>query len=201
MSDITPTRSAAIELKHERRVMHEGCVFLDEKCMLLAGEMVRELRRYELLQREFHAAERTARTTLKAALARHGLQGLQVYPAADLAAANFVCRARRLMGVVLQDADLAGLLAPQAVPLHPSPEAEACRRQFAEALRQAAVLAAVSGNLERLYLEYRRASRRARALQDVLLPEIERTLSEVESRLEEFEQEDAVWMRHGSGKA
>jgi V/A-type H+-transporting ATPase subunit D len=61
--------------------------------------------------------------------------------------------------------------------------------------RQAATLGAVSGNLERLYLEYRRATRRARALQDVLLPELDRTLGEIEARLEELEQEDALGMR------
>ena len=37
--------------------------------------------------------------------------------------------------------------------------------------------------------------RRARALQDVLLPELDRTLYEIETRLEELEQEDAIWMR------
>ena len=39
--------------------------------------------------------------------------------------------------------------------------------------------------------------RRARALQDVLLPEPDRTLSDIETRLEELEQEDAIAMRPG----
>ncbi len=39
--------------------------------------------------------------------------------------------------------------------------------------------------------------RRARALQDVLLPELDRTLHDIETRLEELEQEDAIWMRQG----
>jgi len=56
-------------------------------------------------------------------------------------------------------------------------------------------LAAASGNLERLSLEYRRSVRRARALQDVMLPELDRSIADIESRLEELEQEDAVWMR------
>jgi V/A-type H+-transporting ATPase subunit D len=56
----------------------------------------------------------------------------------------------------------------------------------------------VTGNLERLQLEYRRAVRRARALQDVLLPELDRSIGEIEARLEELEQEDAIWMRAGA---
>ena len=57
----------------------------------------------------------------------------------------------------------------------------------------------MSGNLERLSLEYRRSVRRARALQDVMLPELDHSIYDIESRLEELEQEDAVWMRHGAG--
>src|SRR5664279_195722 len=49
MSDVTPTRAAALELKDERRAMREGYVFLDEKCLLLAGEILRELGRYAML--------------------------------------------------------------------------------------------------------------------------------------------------------
>jgi V/A-type H+-transporting ATPase subunit D len=51
------------------------------------------------------------------------------------------------------------------------------------------------GNLERLYQEYRRTVRRVRALQDVLLPEIDATLYEVETRLEELEQDEGLWVR------
>jgi hypothetical protein len=32
----------------------------------------------------------------------------------------------------------------------------------------------------------------------VLLPELDRTLYDIETRLEELEQEDAIWMRSGS---
>jgi V/A-type H+-transporting ATPase subunit D len=54
----------------------------------------------------------------------------------------------------------------------------------------------VSGNLERLSREYRRSVRRARALQDVLLPEVERELRGVETGLEELDQQDLISMRH-----
>ena len=49
VSDITPTRAVALELQDEQRAMHEGYVFLDEKCLLLAGEILRELGRYAAL--------------------------------------------------------------------------------------------------------------------------------------------------------
>jgi V/A-type H+-transporting ATPase subunit D len=197
VTEASPTRSAVIELKDERRAMHEGYVFLDEKCLLLAGEILRELEHHGRLQREFLQLHDIALAALQAAVARHGLQGLQVYPPTDLAQAKVRIAARSLMGVNLQQAEwVAGdALAPASV--QPSPEAEACRLAFAALLARGTELAAVSGNLERLSHEYRRSVRRARALQDVMLPELDRSIYDVESRLEELEQEDAIWMRQG----
>jgi V/A-type H+-transporting ATPase subunit D len=195
MSDLTPTRSVVLELKDERRAMHEGYVFLDEKCLLLAGEMLRELERYSELQRAFLKAWEVAIAALQAAVARNGLEGLQVYPPADLSDASVRCVSRSLMGVALQHAELLSAPSPSPGGIDRSPEAEACRRAFRQLLAQAASLAAVAGNLLRLQQEYRRAVRRARALQDVLLPELDRTVYDIETRLEELEQEDAIWMR------
>jgi len=197
MSEVSPTRSAVIEMKDERRAMHEGYVFLDEKCLLLAGEILRELERHGRLQRDFIARNDTATAALKAAVSRHGLQGLQVHPPADLALAQLRVAARSLMGVRLQQAEWLAGDAPTAASVQPSPEAEACRQAFAALLAAAAELAAVSGNLERLSHEYRRSVRRARALQDVMLPELDHSIYDIEGRLEELEQEDAIWMRRG----
>jgi V/A-type H+-transporting ATPase subunit D len=102
------------------------------------------------------------------------------------------------MGVRLQQASWSADGAASAKAVMPSPEAEACRLAFAAVLAAGAKLAAVSGNLERLSLEYRRSVRRARALQDVMLPELDHTIGDIEGRLEELEQEDAIWMRRGA---
>jgi V/A-type H+-transporting ATPase subunit D len=198
MSDVSPTRSAVIEMKDERRAMHEGYVFLDEKCLLLAGEILRELAHHGQLQREFLRRNDVAIAALQAAVTRHGLHGLQVHPPSDLGGAQLRIAARSLMGVRLQQAQWLAGDAPTAESVQPSPEARACHAAFAALLAWEVELAAVSGNLERLSLEYRRSVRRARALQDVMLPELDRSIYEVESRLEELEQEDAIWMRQGA---
>lgn len=200
MSDATPTRSAVIERKDERRAMHEGYVFLDEKTMLLAGEIVRQLREYEGKAARFAETQRAALAALAAAITQHGLEGLQVYASGSLDEVELRVTTGSLMGVHLQFAELHGDALPPEAPVDVSPEAEACRQAYAAALRQAAALAAMGGNLERLFLEYKRASRRARALQDVLLPELDRDVAELETRLEELEQEDAIWMRRGAGR-
>jgi len=195
MSELTPTRAAVLELQDERRSMREGFEFLDEKRLLLAAEMLRELKRYESLWATYQQALADAAAALTEAVARHGLEGVQVYPSRKFEELSLELAPATLLGVRLQEATLQ--VEPGAAPsaLNPSPEAERCRRDFLTVISQSAALAALGGNLERLRHEYRRTERRARALEDVLLPEIASTLSEMESRLEEVEQEEAIRVR------
>lgn len=195
MSEFTPTRSTAMLLQDERRTLSEGARFLDEKCLLLAGEMLRALREVQLRRRDYRQRAAEASAALTAALARHGLHGLQALPAAAGATPVQITQ-RAILGVALVDAACAAL-APTVSeePLQPTPEAAACAQQLAALLPLLAPLAALSSNLARLHSEYRRTVRRVRALQDVLLPEVERTLAEIETSLEELEQDEAVTQR------
>lgn len=53
----------------------------------------------------------------------------------------------------------------------------------------------LAGNLERLGREYRRVERRAKALENVLLPEVEASLKRVTEQLDVMDQEEAVGVR------
>jgi V/A-type H+-transporting ATPase subunit D len=198
VNDASPTRAALLELQDERHAMREGYVFLDEKCLLLAGEMLRQLGRYAVLERALQVAHDTAMRALLAAIARHGLGGVQVEPAGAPAEAPLQVEPGGLMGVRLQQAQWPQAEVEAAPSLAPSPELRAARSAFAALIAAAAPLAAVHGNLERLSGEYRRAVRRARALQDVMLPEAERAIAEIQTRIDEIEQQDAIWMRRGA---
>ena len=72
MTELTATRSVAMALGEERQAMREGAVFLDEKCVLLAGAMLLELRRFEAARATLRALQSRAAATLAAALGRHG---------------------------------------------------------------------------------------------------------------------------------
>jgi V/A-type H+-transporting ATPase subunit D len=201
VSEFTPTRSAVIGLKEERRAMQEGYVFLDEKCLLLAAAMLRELRRYEQAGIALRALLAEAGAALAASVRRHGLQELQCHaapvskPPCD--PLSLQTQQRSLMGVVLVDATATRNVLQVAEPVYPSPEAEACRDAFGALTAQLATVAAMSGNLERLHREYRKSVRRVRALQDVLLPELDRNLYEIETQLDELERDEALGARWG----
>ncbi len=193
-----PTRAAVLELRAERGVVEEAYDFLDEKRLLLAAELLRQLDRYEALSREVREKTREARDRLLAAVQRHGLQGLSVYPSMSLETARVVTSRRNLMGVTLLEttAAMPGS-APATVPAaaYPSAEAEACRDVYRELFSLSAELAGISGNLYRLHAAYRSTERRARALENVILPEIEQTLDRMTTYLEEIEMEDAIRAR------
>jgi len=193
-----PTRAAVLELRAERGVVEEAYDFLDEKRLLLAAELLRQLDRYEALSSEVREKNREARDRLLAAVQRHGLQGLSVYPPMSLETVRIETSRRNLMGVtLLETAAAIPEPAPAAVPVaaYPSAEAEACRDVFREVFILSAQLAGISGNLYRLLTAYRSTERRARALENVILPEIEQALNRMSTYLEEIEMEDAIRAR------
>jgi V/A-type H+-transporting ATPase subunit D len=194
--DLPPTPSSALELKEERKLVREGYDFLDEKRLLLASELLRELSRYEKRLAEFSDLHDKAREAAVGAAVHHGLHGLQVYPAEPLENAQIRTTVQSCLGVSVIESELS--LATPEEPQYaelPSPEAENCRKLFAELLTFTADLAARVGNLLRLMDEYRRTERRARALEDVLLPEIEQTLHDISAHLEDIDLEEVIRTR------
>jgi len=177
--------------------MQEGYVFLDEKCLLLAAAMLRELRRYDQASIALRTLLAEAGTALAASVCRHGLQELQCHAAPGSDPLDLQTRQHSLMGVALLDATATREDLQVTEPVYPSPEAKACREAFGALTAQLATVAAMSGNLERLHREYRKSVRRVRALQDVLLPELDRNLYEIETQLDELEQDEALGARWG----
>jgi len=195
MREVTPTRSAALELADERKLMRQGYEFLDEKRTLLATEMLRRLRLYQERVDALNAATKHAAEALAQAVERHGLDGVQVYPTPE--APDIPGNTRTLfLGITML---AAGEASPEVQPapsaVDPSPEAKACRAAFEALLTMAADIGTQSGNLHRLAREYRRTERRAEALEKVLLPEVEEAIKHVDEQLDTMEREETIRTR------
>lgn len=193
---ISPTRSAFLELKDERDLIREGYEFLDEKRMIVAQEMLRQLAAWERLQNEYRALHEQAVSALASAVFRHGFDGLVVYPRTKLTDWSQPLNEHRFLGVgLLEPGDTDIRSDPPDPPVIPSAEAEACRRAFAALVVSAGQLSAAQTNLERLIREYTRTERRARALENVMLPEIDESLRFVDEQLEAVDLEEALRVR------
>lgn len=196
-----PTNAAILELKNEQVVVREAYTFLDEKRLLLAAELLQQLRLYQQLNEELEALHTKAKKALQAAVMHHGLNGFQVYPSASLEGAEIIQTTRNFMGVTLTETALSveRVLDTPATPSNPSGAALRCRQLFRDVVEKSAVLAGISGNLYRLLVEYRVTERRSRALENVILPEIDQSLREMSAHLEELEFEDAIRVHLQSG--
>lgn len=198
---VLATRVAFLELADERRLVQEGCELLDEKSVLLATQILRQLGHYLALQEELHRHELEARAALEAAVEVYGFDDLTVEPKRSLGNALVRSSVQSFLGLQLVEAalDEAG---PAAEPqsLQPLPEARACARAFRRLIADHVAIAACVGNLGRLANEYRRTERRARALENVVLPEIDVSLRFVEEQLDAVDQEEAVRVRNAAAR-
>jgi V/A-type H+-transporting ATPase subunit D len=198
-ASVSPTRSAFLELKDERQLVREGFEFLDEKRMILAQEMLRRLQAYEAAMAEYRTLQEEAAAALCVAAGRHGLDGLGIYPATRMDEARVSLVLVRFLGVPLLDGEFEAGDPPAPRPaINPSPEAERCRAAFRALVPLGLEIAVMRASLLRLIREYVRTERRARALENVILPEIEGNLRFMDEQLEAMDQEEAVRVRNAA---
>lgn len=201
MAETAVTKSAALALADERALMRQGYQFLDEKRMLVAAELLRALDRHRALEATLLEAARKAAVALRDALQRHGFEMLQAYPPGFALEAPPTTSRRLFLGVPLHVPSAApGLRKLDDEAIDASPETQHCAAAFAALLEPLAQQAATAASLERLAAEYRRTERRARALENVLLPEVEAALKAVEEQLALADQEEGVRIRMAAAR-
>ncbi len=195
--ELATTRVALLELKDEQQLAQEGYRLLDEKRILLAGEIRRQLTQLRAHSREMRAAEEAARAAIVAALLRHGLDALAVHPPASLAAEAVVYAHSRLLGLRLLEARLRASGGPPEAMLGgaASEEVRECIRCYRRLLARAVALAACGLTLRRLLREYVRTERRTRAIENILLPEIDAAVRLLEEQLDGMDQEEFARLR------
>jgi V/A-type H+-transporting ATPase subunit D len=197
--EILATRVAFLELKDERRLIQEGYELLDEKRVLLATEIMRQLRRYSSLQAELTRLGGQALEALEGAVGMHGFDKLTVESKLDLAPAQVVVHEQAFLGLRLVEATLDDRGPPSGPEARPTtPEARACAAAFRGMVARHVELAACVTSLRRLIREYVRTERRARALENVVLPEIDESLRFIEEQLDAVDQEEAVRVRNAA---
>jgi V/A-type H+-transporting ATPase subunit D len=193
------TRIAQLELKDEQRLVKEGYELLDEKRIRLVAEIRAQLVRLRRWQAEVRKAQEAARDALIAALSRHGLDELLVYPALSAGEDELEFARTHLFGLELVEVQWrAGTVSRAQRAVNPSPEARVCARDYRALLEPLVMSAVCSLNLRRLMREFVRTERRARAIENVLLPEMERTLKFIGEQLEILDQEEVARVRQGS---
>ena len=199
MGEVAATRVALLELRDERRLVQEGYELLDEKRVMLATEILRELRSHETAQTTLDRLWLEAREGLAGAVEIHGFEDLTVEPPCLLDTVPLRQAERSFLGLRLAEASLdAAPCIPASPPVRGTPELKRCAGAFRQLTGELVAQAARAANLRRLIEEYRRTERRARALENVLLPEIDHSLKFIEEQLDAVDQEEAVRVRNAA---
>jgi V/A-type H+-transporting ATPase subunit D len=190
--EIAPTRIALLELLDERRLVREGYELLDERRMLLAARILRGLDELERRRAGLVSAWQSLMLRLAEALRAHGLNELEAWPphALDLTLVRCVESA---LGIDVGSATATVAIGPPSwPPAAAAPTIDACIEAARQLLADAVPIAALETSLLRLMDEYRRTERRTRAIENVLLPELNTDLANVEAALESLDQEEVV---------
>ena len=163
--------------------------------MMLATEIMRQLRRHRQLRRAGRA-RRTGPRGAHRAVDAGGFDDLTVQPTASIE--GFSCTPGPSRSSGSRSSRGRSSRRPRdRIPCPAGlPRGKGLRGRVRRLLAGHASAAACEGNLRRLAREYRRTERRARALENVLLPEIDLSLRYIEEQLDALDQEEAVRVRN-----
>lgn len=194
MVEQATTHADLLELRDERSVMQEGFHFLDEKRLMLATECQRSLNELEQLELKAVDGRERVREALRALVREQGLAGTRTLPPLLKLTTDFHFLHRNFLGCSVLSGD-AGLLDEPLRNQGTEAPGRDCADAVVEWLRLLAQMALLTHNLTELVSDYRRTERRARAIEDVLLPENRQRMQELEDRLEDIDQEEAIRVR------
>jgi V/A-type H+-transporting ATPase subunit D len=201
LSELTPTRSTFLEIQAELERLAEGYRFLDEKSMLLAHEILRQLGLFESTLQDLTETEKLAAAAFDAAIARHGLDSLEAYPPWNISALAPQVNSSVFLGLTLLSAEYVREREPETPETWMnSPEVHACRLHYLHCLQLQFQQSLTSANLLRLKEEYLRSERRARALDQLIMPQMRKNLRNIEEKLEEIDQEENFSVRNAKRK-
>lgn len=192
------THADLLDLRNERGIMQEGFHFLDEKRLMLAAECLKELTHLEALEARAVEQREKVRQALRRVILEQGLAGTRSLPPALEIKTDFHFLTQNFLGTSVLTGDPGLLATPVKQRIPTSETTRKCADAVVEWLQQLANIAVLTHNLTDLVADYKRTERRARAIEDVLLPENEEQIRDLEDRLEDIDQEEAIRVRLSS---
>ena len=185
--NIAPTKSNLLDLKRRLIFLNEGYRLLERKRELLTRLVYEKLQEYQRLNRRVRDTITDAYRWLSITQMRMGSQRLQQLAIGLPLAVEAKVLPRRNMGVQYPSVEIEKLpLQPLGI-LGTDASLDETRSRFADMAVMSARLAEVETALWRLLEEQRKTQKRVNALKYNVIPRYQRTISYVESSLEEEE--------------
>ncbi len=194
MSSEGVSKTELLEHRHERDLMQEGKSVLEERRDLLAHLILAQTARAEELMDERDEIFQLTREHVRAAIMRHGIQGLTRFAATGSGGMESAWLVSNRLGVHWLEPTESPTPTPRELPdsWEVSLELEASLALVHGLFRVLTELAGVETNLLRLITAFRTTQRRVNALDHVLLPQVSQTIRRMEETMDEMERDDLV---------
>ncbi len=185
--NIPPTKSSLLDLKRRLDFLNQGYRLLERKRELLTRLVYEKLAEYRQLNSSAREAMTIAYRWLSITQMRMGSHRIQQLSIGMPQAVEAKVLPRRNMSVQYPSVEIEKLpLTPVGI-LATDASLDETRSSFADMIVKAAQLAEVETALWRLLEEQRKTQKRVNALKYNVIPRFERTISYIESTLEEEE--------------
>lgn len=190
-----PTKSNVLKLQSELKLAVEGHDLLDQKREVLLGELMRYLYEFEQVAREFHEKLSRLMRLVRHSHLRMGEEKMRQVFSFAINPLDLSPLYRSVMGVPLPHFDQpAPHLQPRPSPEECSPSMEVCFNQARELVPLLVRYAELHTAVWRLATEVEKTRRRVNALENLFIPEYNKTISRILDVLEENERE--TFFRH-----
>jgi len=193
---VSPTKSALIRMREELAFAREGKELLAQKREVLVMELLRLQDDAQQAREELNRQLAEAYRAFAEAALQHGCDGLARLAAASPAPPAVKIRERSVMGVVVPIVSgAAGEWAPRyGLAAGPLPADQAGRLLFAVVAKLLEV-AELETAIYRLATETRKTLHRERALENLFIPQYQKTVKFIQESLEEKDRETLFQMK------
>jgi len=193
---VVPTRGNLFRLAKKLKMAQKGHALLEQKRQILMLELSSTIAKARKVQKEVAEVFQEAYSALQRANISLGVETVEEIAHSIPEERRFVIRLRSVMGVEVPEVDP---LEPKANPaysfLETSSSTDEAYLAFCKVRSILSQLAEVENAVYRLAVQVRRTNRRVNALEKVVIPLTQASISEISSVLEESEREDFVRMK------
>jgi V/A-type H+-transporting ATPase subunit D len=195
-SNIAPTKTNLLKLKHELQFARLGYELLDQKRNILIIELLNLVDQAVEFQEKVEKALSDAYRTLESAVLDMGKLKMVSLASAVNIHSVITLRERRVMGVALPVVDTTF----QEFPPYFSPQGtsfwiDSSLTDFKDALEVMGRLAELKISIIRLANEVKKTIRKVNALEKIAIPDLEKVVNYIRNRLEENERDMFVLMK------
>lgn len=198
LSNVKPTRMELLRLKKRIALAKRGLELLKLKRAALVMEFFKLLQRSRNLRTNLHDISRKAYETIRVAEIYHGATGIENASMMMRKMHGISVRTRNVMGIripELGEKSIRGLIDPRYRLVIMSAKIDQSIKDFERYHETILEIAEVENSIRRLLAEIEKTNRRSNAIENVLIPELERQATYLKMKFDEMERDTFVTLK------